>query len=113
MENKSKILYISIIGMSESLGKSQVLEYLKNLSAEYEMHLHTFEKDVSEHTLREIQSIMDVHNIKWSYQAYDNKFGLFSTFTQIFCEPILKLSSRFSFCWVLTTVAKVLTSLLL
>ncbi len=74
--------------MSEPLGKSQVLEYLKYLSEEYEMYLHTFEKDTSEKTINEIQSIMDGYNIKWSYQPYDNKFGLFSTIGQMLSSSI-------------------------
>ncbi|MEZ8581565.1 hypothetical protein AB6D24_17225, partial [Vibrio splendidus] len=82
---------------SEPLGKSQVLEYLKNLSVEHEMYLHTFEKDISGAMIDEIQGVMDAHNIKWSYQSYNNKFGLLSTLIQVlsgFFEVLKKVKKH-------------------
>lgn len=80
---KTNVLYISIIGMSEPLGKSQVLEYLQDLSMEYNMSLYTFEKSLDSDTLLEIQKTMDQYGIDWSYQFYSNKYGVFTTVQQI------------------------------
>lgn len=77
------ILYISILGMSEPLGKSQVLEYLMDLSKEYNIYLYSFEKDLSDDIINSLESQMDDANITWSYQRYSNKYGLFSTLKQI------------------------------
>ncbi|MEZ9057282.1 hypothetical protein [Vibrio pelagius] len=91
MSKKAKVIYISIIGMSEPLGKSQVLEYLKSLSSYHDLYLHTFEKDTSDVTINEIKNIMDSYDIKWSFQKYNNKFGLFSSFFQILSSAKLIL----------------------
>lgn len=78
------ILYISILGMSEPLGKSQVLEYVKDLSKEYNMNLYSFEKDLNNNTINELYHTMKENNINWYYQKYSNKYGIFSTIQQIF-----------------------------
>lgn len=44
MKRKQGVLYISYDGMLEPLGQSQVLAYLKGLSAERPIHLISFEK---------------------------------------------------------------------
>jgi len=77
------VLYISILGMSEPLGKSQVLEYLQDLSKEYNITLYSFEKDLTEDTILELSKKMDAENIDWHYQRYSNKYGIFSTIYQI------------------------------
>ena len=66
----TKILYISILGMSEPLGKSQVLEYLRDLSKQYNMSLYSFEKDLSTDTLGELSQDMIAESIDWYYQGY-------------------------------------------
>ena len=80
---RTRVLYISILGMSEPLGQSQVLEYLKSLASDYAISLHSFEKDLSSETLAELQAIMQQHHIHWSYQSYSNRFGVLSTLLQI------------------------------
>jgi len=83
MNNRPTILYISIIGMSEPLGKSQVLEYLKELSGSFNISLHSFEKDISTSTLNMLQTMMSESNISWSYQSYSNRLGILSTIFQL------------------------------
>ena len=78
------VLYISILGMSEPLGKSQVLEYLIDLKKEYSISLYSFEKDLSEKTISELSSKMKNENIDWYHQKYTNKHGIFSTIQQIY-----------------------------
>ena len=41
---KRKILYISYDGLMEPLGQSQVLNYLKGLSKDYQMFVISYEK---------------------------------------------------------------------
>lgn len=87
------ILYISVIGISEPLGKSQVLEYLKVLSQNYSISLHTFEKNISSKDEAEIQEVMDTFGINWTFQTYSNRFGMVSTLFQIISSftTLLKL----------------------
>lgn len=80
---KINVLYISIIGMSEPLGKSQVLEYLKSLSSEHDIYLHSFEKNTTLQVIKELQLIMDANQINWTYQFYSNKWGVLSSIIQI------------------------------
>lgn len=80
---KVNTLYISILGMSEPLGQSQVLEYVKDLSKLHNMSLYSFEKDLSKDTLEKLNGIMKKESIYWNYQGYSNKYGIFSTFIQI------------------------------
>jgi len=80
---KTDVLYISIIGMSEPLGKSQVLEYLQDLSGDYNISLYSFEKNLDPVVLQEIDKMMDKYGIDWSYRLYSNKYGVFSTIIQI------------------------------
>lgn len=88
----ANVLYISIIGMSEPLGKSQVLEYLQDLSNGYNISLYSFEKSLDTVTLQEIQKTMDQYGIDWTYQLYSNKYGVFTTVQQIFTS-VLTLKS--------------------
>lgn len=78
------VLYISILGMSEPLGKSQVLEYLIDLRKKYSISLYSFEKDLSEKTISALSSKMNDEDIDWHYQGYSNKYGIFSTIHQIY-----------------------------
>jgi len=77
------ILYISILGMSEPLGKSQVLEYLIDLKKEYNISLYSFEKDLSKKTIDELSKKIQESGIDWYYQKYSNKYGILSTIKQI------------------------------
>lgn len=79
--------------MSESLGKSQVLEYLKELSKDHSISLHTFEKNISSKDKAEIQEVMDTFCINWTFQTYSNRFGMVSTLFQIISSftTLLKL----------------------
>jgi len=77
------ILYISILGMSEPLGKSQVLEYLIDLKKEHNISLYSFEKDLSKKTIDELSKKIQKSGIDWYYQQYSNKYGILSTIKQI------------------------------
>jgi hypothetical protein len=78
------VLYISILGMSEPLGKSQVLEYLSDLSENYSMFLYSFEKDLRKKIINGLSEKMENEKIEWSFQKYSNKHGILSTVRQIF-----------------------------
>jgi hypothetical protein len=90
MNKKANILYISSLGMSEPLGKSQVLEYLQDLSINYNIYLYSFEKCLEATLLEDLQKRMDQYGIHWSYQKYSNTYGVFSTLYQI-TTSVIKL----------------------
>jgi glycosyltransferase involved in cell wall biosynthesis len=79
--------------MTDPLGQSQVLPYLKGLSREgYEFHLISFEKsDRFNQHKRLIQSLCDEDNIQWHPQYYSKVGGLRSTLKQV--KKLKKVSS--------------------
>lgn len=82
---KQKILYISYDGMTDPLGQSQVLPYLRGLSKHgYEFHLVSFEKhDRFIQHKSHIQHICDEAGINWHPQDYAVEGGLKKTRKQI------------------------------
>ncbi|MBU3015749.1 glycosyltransferase [Poseidonibacter lekithochrous] len=88
---KKRILYISLTGMTEPLGRSQVLEYLFDLSKENEYYLISFERDSDLKNLDDIKELIKDYNITWEYFIYSNKYGIFSTISQIFQVMLLGL----------------------
>ncbi len=78
-----KILYISLTGMTEALGRSQVLEYLMDLSVENSIHLISFEREDDLSNVDEIEVLLKEYDIVWQYMVYSNKYGVASTIGQI------------------------------
>lgn len=84
MNCMANILYLSLTGMTEPLGRSQVLEYLADLSKENKIYLLSFERVRDINTIAEIESLTKRYEIEWKYFIYTNRFGLLSTVSQIF-----------------------------
>jgi len=81
--HKNNILYISLTGMTEPLGRSQVLEYLIDLSKENKIYLISFEREDDLSSVDEIKELITDYNIEWHYKVYSNKYGVVSTVGQI------------------------------
>ena len=79
----NKVLYISLTGMTEPLGRSQVLEYLIDLSKENEIYLISFERKTDLGLEDEIKQLIANHSIKWYFKIYSNKYGIATTIWQI------------------------------
>uniref|UniRef100_UPI0035656F01 glycosyltransferase n=1 Tax=Sulfurovum sp. TaxID=1969726 RepID=UPI0035656F01 len=79
----AKTLYLSLTGMTEPLGRSQVLEYLMDLSKENAIYLLSFERENDLKNVDEIQALIKDQNIQWHYLTYSNKYGVFSTLWQL------------------------------
>jgi glycosyltransferase involved in cell wall biosynthesis len=86
------ILYISLTGMTEPLGRSQVLEYIIDLSKETKIYLISFEREHDLSNVDEIKELIKNHNIEWYYMVYSNKYGVVSTVWQI--VQTIRLSSK-------------------
>ena len=56
--------------MTDPLGQSQVIPYLKYLSKEYEIHLFSFEKPNNRDLVSKIRSILKSNNIIWTPITY-------------------------------------------
>ena len=81
----NRILYISLTGMTEPLGRSQVLEYLIDLTKkENKFYLISFERDKDFNQIEEIKKITKKYDIEWHYFIYSNRYGIFSTINQLF-----------------------------
>ncbi len=86
MEKKvTNILYLSYDGMTDPLGQSQVLPYLKGLSAKgFTIHLISFEKkDRFEKYKEQIEQICTSANIHWHPLSYTKKPPLLSTLKDV------------------------------
>lgn len=80
----NKILYISLTGMTQALGKSQVISYLKPLSKKNKIFLISFERSGEESQIELVKADLNNHGIDWRPLRYDNKFGILTTLIQIF-----------------------------
>jgi glycosyltransferase involved in cell wall biosynthesis len=81
-----KILYLSYTGMTDPLGQSQVLAYLKGLSrtGEYRFTIISFEKAEAYSRLRTtIETFCKEANINWYPLSYTSKPPVFSTFRDV------------------------------
>jgi glycosyltransferase involved in cell wall biosynthesis len=77
-----KILYLSYTGLMEPLGRSQVLAYLKILSAEHSISLITFEKPqdmADEAAVAAMRQVCAEHAIGWKPQRYHSRPRLLAT----------------------------------
>ena len=84
MDVKPKVLYISYDGMTDALGQSQVLPYLRGLSQEYEIHLLSFEKEEPfGHLKHDISALCQSSGIHWHPQHYTKKPPVISTLRDI------------------------------
>lgn len=85
----ANILYISLTGMTEPLGRSQVLEYLIDLNHQNNIYLISFERESDLGNIDEIKALIEKYNIQWHYLIYSNKYGVLSTLSQIFKSTYL------------------------
>lgn len=104
MIKKRNALYISYDGMTDSLGQSQVLPYLKGLSKEgYRFQLISFEKPERFEKYREtIQRICDEAGIDWHPLMYTKKPPLLSTMWDVF--RMRRLARRLNESYQFSTV---------
>ena len=86
-----KVLYLSIDGLLEPLGESQVLKYCFGISKQYEIVIFSLEKtsDLKDLTrLKFLERTLDKHGIKWYRGKYNNSPNFLS-------NPINLLKSLF------------------
>lgn len=69
--------------MTEALGRSQVLEYLIDLSLNNKIYLLSFERSRGLENTENIMFLTKKHNIEWHYFDYSNHYGIFSTISQV------------------------------
>ena len=83
---KGRILYISYDGLMEPLGQSQVLNYLKGLSVDYQLFVITYEKKGDLFDLKKknlFDNLTAENNIKWISLRYHSKFKILATFYDV------------------------------
>jgi len=86
MTEKKNILYLSYTGMTDPLGQSQVLSYLKGLSkeGEYQFTIISFEKSDAYEKLRStIEEFCRNAGINWYPLPYTSKPPVISTFRDV------------------------------
>jgi len=84
--DKTKVLYLSYDGMTDSLGKSQVLPYLIGLSAKgFDITLISFEKENRfEKFKTQIEDLTKKANINWIPLSYTSKPPVLSTLWDVY-----------------------------
>lgn len=80
----AKILYISLTGMTEPLGESQVVQYLLELAKNNTIYLLSFEKPTDKSTCKKMQEKLSAASIQWKFFEYSNRYGVLSSAWQIF-----------------------------
>ena len=88
---KRKTFYLSYDGMTDPLGQSQVIPYLKYLSKEFEIHLFSFEKPNNKDLVYKIKSILKNNNIIWTPITYTKSPPIFSKIYDILKFFLIKL----------------------
>jgi glycosyltransferase involved in cell wall biosynthesis len=86
MTNPINVLYLSYTGMTDPLGQSQVLSYLKGLSAtgKYRFTIISFEKAASyERLAKYIEDFCNASGIEWHPLSYTSKPPVLSTFRDV------------------------------
>ena len=86
-QNLPNTLYLSLDGIMEPLGRSQVLKYLEKLSKNYRINLLTFEKDAdlqNSDLLKEVLDQCNKHNICWHKVRYRSGLRGFGQLFNIF-----------------------------
>src|SRR6478672_1278572 len=82
---KINVLYLSYDGMTDPLGQSQVLSYLKLLSRKgYSFHIVSFEKpEIYEGKKHLVQELIEGYDITWHPLPYTKKPPVLSTLIDI------------------------------
>lgn len=85
MSNSKKVIFISYDGMTDPLGQSQVLPYIKYLSDNgFDFHLISCEKEKNfEQHKNKIQGLCDQSNIIWRPQKYASKIPIVSAIINV------------------------------
>jgi glycosyltransferase involved in cell wall biosynthesis len=94
MNQIKQSIFISIDGMTDPLGQSQVIPYLQGLSkADYKIHIVSAEKqDNFEANKDKIQNILDISNIKWHPILYKSSPPILSSLNNI--EALFKTAEK-------------------
>ena len=82
----TQVLYISYDGMTDSLGQSQVIPYLKGLSKKgYQFTIISCEKKENfEQNKEKIKSVLTADNIEWHPISYTKQPPVLSTIYDVF-----------------------------
>ena len=67
---KKSVLYLSYDGLTDPLGQSQVIPYLRELSKIYHLSVISFEKKKQNFEHKKVNKTLVDHNIKWVPLAY-------------------------------------------
>ncbi|NOT74592.1 MAG: glycosyltransferase [Cyclobacteriaceae bacterium] len=78
------VLYLSYDGMTDPLGQSQVLPYLKGLAKRHSITLISFEKKERSQNLDAVLQQVKESNIKWLPLEYHRKPPVFSTLKDVY-----------------------------
>jgi len=99
--NRKNVLYISYDGMTDPLGRSQVIPYLAALSAEgYSITILSFEKrEVFHQSSDQISNILGRNNINWVPLFYTKRPPILSTLWDVnqMISKAAKLHRQYSF----------------
>lgn len=79
----ANILYLSLTGMTEPLGESQVVQYLVELAKNHSIYLLSFEKPTDKAAYERMETQLRAANIQWKFLPYSNRYGVLSSAIQV------------------------------
>lgn len=100
MSKKPKVLYISYDGMTDPLGQSQVLSYLKILSADFSFDVLSFEKPEALELKEDlVKGFIEGYDVRWIQMKYTKKPPILSTLLDLWKgkQKIKQLASQGSY----------------
>ena len=104
MQGKGRVLFISYDGLTDPLGRSQILPYFVGLSSlAYKIHILSFEKaNRFEQDKDEILAITKANNIEWHPLRYTSKPPIFSTLYDLYqmYQTANLLHKKYSFSFI-------------
>lgn len=80
-----KVIYVSYDGMTDALGRSQVIPYVAGLSEKgYKMHVVSCEKkQIAKEEVQEVSELFSKHNISWTALPFSTRPPWFSKIIDI------------------------------
>ncbi len=104
LNNNNKVIYLSFDGLTDPLGQSQILPYIKGLSKHgYRFYVISFEKSKYYKKIgNEVRKQCQYHNITWIQLKYTNKPSVLSTLLNILIlyYVTLKLHKKHQFNFI-------------
>ncbi|MCS6979227.1 MAG: glycosyltransferase [Flavobacteriales bacterium] len=84
VKDMARVLFLSYDGLTDPLGRSQIMPYFLGLSRQHAIHIVSFEKKRNPDLLSPVQETLEAAGIGWTPLQYHKKPSVLSTLYDIF-----------------------------